>query len=494
MSFPGYAGRILFVDLTSGKTREEPLDDGVVERFLGGWGISNYLAHEVIPPHADPLGPENAIILGAGPFSGTTIPGSAKCLLTTKFPINGAFATAAGGGGFALRLKSCGYDHVVITGKAPRPVVLLFSTGRAELRDAAHLWGKDSYDTIDILWQQYWPCSVIPIGPAGENLVPNSITSVDKGGTLGRGGLAAVMGSKNLKAMVALQGERGVKVAQRLRFQQLADALHQRIMTWRGRPALMERGLLEDGISVATPYPLDPLPKEMEQVHVSQRRRLACPSCSLGEKSKVCLPDGPFAGVVAYMPHFWMESFGGDARQANDRSIKYSDALNRLGLCHMNFTHTFLFLCRLYQEGSITREDTGGVELKPDLDTALTVAHMTAHQEGLGKVMAGGAYSVIAHVGEKLGRRLEHVKGNSSVFDPRLSGLGTMEFSQMINPRGSHMAAGGSPSYAPGRPLEDFIRHAARMGATPEATARAVGPGNFNAGRYTRFSDDWYSL
>jgi len=498
MSFPGYAGKVLFIDLTREETREEPLDPELVEKFLGGWGINNWLAHEVISPPVDAFAPENALILGAGPFTGTTIPGSTKLLVTTKFPINKAFATASGGGAFTIYLKSCGYDHVVISGKASRPVCIVFSTDKAMLIDAVDLLGKDNYETVDILWQRYWPCSVIPIGPAGENLVVNSITSVDKTSSLGRGGLPAVMGAKNLKAMVAIQGKHGVKVAEHLGFQKLADSLHQRVMSWRGRPQLIEHGLLGEGISIHTPYPPTPLSEavkeSMKEIHVSMRRTLACPSCSLGEKSRVCLADGRFAGVLAYMPHLWMENLGGDDREAYDRAIKYSDVLNRLGLCHMNFTHTLLFLCRLFKEGSISKEDTGGLELKWNLETALTVARLTAERKGFGEVMAGGPPAVIAHLKEELGRRLEQVKGHSSVFDPRLTGLGTMEFSQIINPRGSHMAAGGSPSYEPGRPLEDFVRHAERMGAEPEAIARAVGEGKFNAGRYTRFSDEWYSL
>lgn len=493
--FAGYMGKILHVDLTSGRFREELLDPSLVEKFLGGYGINNWLAYQTIPPHVDPLSPENAIIVGAGPFTGTIIPGTAKLGVTTKFPINGAFATASGSGAFPMRLKSCGYDHVVITGRAPSPVYLLVSGQGPELRDASQLWGKDNYDTIDLLRGRHELCSIIPIGPAGENLVSLSITSIDKAASVGRGGLPAVMGAKRLKALVACRGNYGVSVADRHHFVRLVNALHERILKWPGRADLMEKGLMEAGYTVSSSYAsATEVPAGVEEPHIRLRRRLACPGCAQGEKSWVSLSDGDFAGLVSYMPHFWMENFGGEGRQAHDRAIKYSDTLNRLGLCHMNFSHLLLFACRLYQEGIIGRQDTGGIVLKPDLDTALRVAGLTAHREGLGEVFARGLVPTAQQFGEAAQRRLTHVKGQAIIFDPRLKGLGTMEFSQLINHRGSHVATGGSPAYVPNRPVSEFLRHGERMGADPDALKRAVGGGGFNPGRYTKLSDDWFAL
>jgi aldehyde:ferredoxin oxidoreductase len=496
VSIPGYAGKILHVDLTSGRTREEPLEPELVERFLGGYGINNWLAYRCIPPDVDPLSPENAVILGAGTFTGTLVPGAAKLLVTTKFPINGAFGTASGGGAFAMRLKSCGYDHVVITGRAREPVYLLISgRGCVELRDAGELWGKDNYDTADRLRERHEPCSIIPIGPAGERQVALSITSIDKAATIGRGGLPAVMGAKRLKAVVACQGEVGIEVADRRSFLRQVNALHERILRWPPRAELLEKGLAEAGYTVSSSYAVaSELPRGMEEAYVALRRRLACPSCPLGEKSRVCLPDGEFVGTLSYMPHFWMENFGGEGRSAHDRALKYADTLNRLGLCHMNFSHLFLFACELYRQGAIGREHTRGVELRPDLDTALLVARQTAYREGLGEVLAQGLVPAARYFGGGALERLTHVKGQAVLFDPRLRGLGTMEFSQMINHRGAHVAAGGSPAYFPDRPPSDFLRHGERMGATEKTLARAVGEGDFNPGRYTKISDDWFTV
>jgi aldehyde:ferredoxin oxidoreductase len=247
-TIPGYAGSILYVDLTSGRMVKEPLDPELLAALIGGYGINNKLAHDLIPLGTDPLSPANRIIIGAGPFAGTFIPGAAKILVTTRFPLNGAFATAAGGGSFALMLKSAGYDHVVITGRARQPVYLRISEAGVELVDAAELWGKDSFDTIDDLRRRYEPCSVVPIGQAGENLVRDSITSVDKAGTLGRGGLPAIMGAKNLKAIVVQQGTAPVNIAHRLTLQKLVNNLHERMIAWPGR-----RFILDNGVAPAPP-------------------------------------------------------------------------------------------------------------------------------------------------------------------------------------------------------------------------------------------------
>jgi len=255
MTIPGYTGRILYVDLTNRRTRTEPLDPEFVGTLIGGWGINNRLVYDLVSPGTDPLSPQNLIVIGAGPFAGTMIPGAAKIVTTTRFPINGAYASAAGGGSFAIMLKSAGYDHVVISGRSELPVFLNISEEKVELCDATDLWGRDSFETIDELRSRYEPCSVIPIGQAGENLVKISITSVDKAGTLGRGGLPAVMGSKNLKAIVVQQGTMETSVAHRLTLQKLVNHLHERIMKWPGRQLIQENGLVARPTTYSREWP-----------------------------------------------------------------------------------------------------------------------------------------------------------------------------------------------------------------------------------------------
>jgi len=481
MSIPGYAGSILFADLTSESTRKEPLDTELVRTLIGGYGINSKLAYDLIPQGVEPLSPDNLIIIGAGPFAGTMVPGAAKVAVTTRFPVNGALATAASGGSFALMLKTAGYDHVVISGQAQRPVFLRIAEGDVEFCDATDLWGRDSFETVDALRTRYEPCSVIPIGQAGENLVKISITSVDKAGTLGRGGLPAVMGSKNLKAIVVQQGSIETSIAHRLTLQKMVNHLHERIMRWPGRQLIVDNGLM-------------PAPPDMAELHQRTRKPLACPSCPLADKVMVRLSEGPYAGIQTYMPHLTVNRFAAtSSTEAYEQSIKYIDTLNRYGLCYMNFSHLLNVVVNLYQEGFITRGDTGGIELKNDIETALELARMTAFREGFGEVLAEGLVATAQKLGRAAEERIVHIKGHAIVRDPRLSSLGTMEFEEITMPRGAHVSAAGSPSYDPGRSLTDFVRHAERMGVSEEALQRVADSG-FNPGRYSKYSEDWYAL
>ena len=143
MPYYGYAGSILHVDLTKGTIRKESLPLDVAGRFLGGFGVNCWLAYELIKPGIDPLSPQNAIILGAGPLVGTNAPGTSRCICTTKFPLSGIVGSASGSMSFGSKLKYAGYDHLVVTGKAKQPVYLKVFDDGIEIRDAGHLWGKE---------------------------------------------------------------------------------------------------------------------------------------------------------------------------------------------------------------------------------------------------------------------------------------------------------------------------------------------------------------
>ena len=160
----------------------------------------------------------------------------------------------------------------------------------------------------------------------------------------------------------------------------------------------------------------------------------------------------------------------------------------------MNFSSILSMVTELYREGVITKQDTGGIELKTDIETALKLAKMTAYREGFGQVLAEGPAEAAHRIGRGAEEYIVHIKSHNVIRDPRLNGLGTMEFEQITTPRGAHIAAGGSPSWDPGRPVEDFLRHGERMGIPESGLKRAVGPTTFNPGRYSRYSEDWYSL
>jgi len=507
MGIYGYAGNILHIDLTSGKEWKEKLNPELIKTFIGGYGITNKLAYDLIPPDVDPLSPENLIIIGTGPFAGTLVPGAAKVFFTTKFPINNAFATAAGGGNFAWMLKSNGYDYAIISGQADAPVYLNITENGAEIHDAGHLWGKDNFETVDALRTIYETCSIIPIGQAGENLVKISITSIDKLGTIGSGGLPAVMGSKKLKAIVVQQGSKPVRVAHPLKFLRLVNSLHERMLKWPGREGLIKYGSVtsEGGfyeshifnnwneLRVDTFDARDKAAKV--EIHKQTKTPIACPGCPIADKEMVRLDEDEGKSLVTYMTHFYAPKFDANSSTAEYvQETRYQDAANRYGLCIHQFHNVMSLSAYLYQKGVITKEDTDGMELKEDFNTALNLMRLTAYRKGLGDLLAEGALGAARKIGRDAESYVVHIKGRGIVFDPRLRTLGTAEFAQITTPRGSSVAAGGSPSFTPGRPLTDFERHCERMGVPDEAVKRVIGTTSFNPGRLTRYSEDWYSL
>ena len=168
----GYAGRILHVDLTTGKSEVEALDRKLARSFIGGWGMNAKLAYDHVKPGTDAYSPEMPIILGAGVLGGTIATASAKSFVTTKCPTSGTVSTAVGGSNLSAALKWAGYDHMIITGKAQRPVYLNIVDDDVEIRDASDLWGKDLAEATEELRDRHGgTCAITCIGPAGENLV-----------------------------------------------------------------------------------------------------------------------------------------------------------------------------------------------------------------------------------------------------------------------------------------------------------------------------------
>jgi len=487
----GYAGNILYIDLTSGQTRKEPLDLGLTRTFIGGHGINWKLAHDLIAPDADPLSPQNAIIMGSGPFSGTLVPGAPELVITSKLPLSGGFGTNAGGGHFPLMLKSSGYDHLVITGRAEKPTYLKVLDDDVELCDARDLWGRDIFETVDELRSRYEPCSVIPIGPSGENLVRISVTSIDKLGTVGFGGLPAVMGSKNLKAIVAVQGTREIRVAHRLRLLKAVDRMLERVMSYRLRPTLLEGGTF----AMSTSW-LGMGGQGWDDIHRDSRQTLACPSCPMGDKERHRLTEGDYSPMVSYSTDFMgeFESSGKTPLDNHNRAVKRLDTFNRHGVCRLHFRDALRLMTSLYQQGIITREDTDGVELKGDYDTTLRLIDMTARREGFGDLLAEGALRAARRIGRGAEEHVIHIKGCSPYIDPRIDSFNTMAFAQLVHPGRPHYACGGIGIYMPERPIGLFVRHAGRIGVPDEAIRRIFGPASFNVGRLTKHAEDWFSL
>jgi len=510
----GYSGEILYIDLTSGSIETKHLPEKLVKDFVGGAGINLKLAYDLMGPQVKPLSDESAIIFGAGVFQGTAVVGAAKVSATYILPINNEISTSVGGGSLGVMLKLAGYDHVIITGRAPKPSYITIFDDEVKICDAKDIWGKYLTTATDLLWAKHGgECSIYAIGPAGENLIPFALGLLDKAGHLGKGGLGAAMGAKNLKALV-VRGAKGVKVADRKRTTSLINKLYAEAKEFKGRDAWLELGLLSywdgmvtglGGLPGKNARILRP-PEEVEPIfgldafrQKLRTRGLACPSCTLLDKMAVW-PSGEsdpkdpervffvssILGVVLQAASLGLDSY--------EDAIEYHGMNNRLGLDKHTSTCMLDYLMELYEKGIITEKDTGGIRLENgyNIEICKKLLHQIVNREGIGKIVAGGWRVMIKTFGEETSRFAIQMKNLSPSLEPRL-GFGTDKLEMILGPR-SQASRGGSPTLGRGSaPYWLLEKWARKIGMSDEAIKRALDEsgGEGNMGRLLKWAQDW---
>jgi aldehyde:ferredoxin oxidoreductase len=416
---------------------------------------------------------------------------------------------------FARNLKGAGFDHVVITGRAKKPVVLVLENTSASLKDAGHLWGMDIFETTDALTESRRgpKSSVIAIGPAGENRVTFSLALVDKASTLGRCGLGAVMGSKNLKAIVSIGNSRP-EVHNPKELKSLLGGMRERLKRFKNHPRVLELGIMENWENYVHQFTgcrnfsrvfSHEKAHELYGPDVYQGfnvKRFGCPSCFTPDKDHLEVKEGPFKGfnttTTSYFNSFLLGHLF-DLNQPEDKtaSVRLVDRLDRLGLDIFTFKKMLDFLFTLYEEERLktTRFD---LPLRRDAETLNQWAEAISSREGSADIVAEGWRPLIEYLGEEYADHAPIVKNCDIVWDPRLVGLGTMEFEQIVSLKGPRSPSGGSPTYIPGQTEENlplFRRHLERMGARKEAIDRIMdSPLGFNVGRMTCYAEDWYTI
>ncbi len=501
--------RIKEVDLTSTTVLSRDREDKSLKKYLGGAGINLRLARDLIPQGVDPLAPENAVILGAGSVVGASVPGANKVLVTTKYPMTGTIGTGVAGMAFAGQMKWAGLDHLAVKGRSPKPVYLLITDDRVAICDASSLWGRDVYETTDFLRKKHSPqASVLAIGAAGENLVSLSLAMVDKVSSIGKGGLGAVLGSKNLKAVVAL-GTGGTRPADPQGYEAAVGPVRERIRNFSPRLQWVEEGIMRKWEYRAAGFIHKnwtrsfPLAEATELYgpevyhHQAKKGRVACLSCPIAEKEILQVREGPFAGMVTYAGNFpgrvgnWGIRCGVGGY---DRVVKCQDLANRSGLCAHSASALIDFALELYEQNILTNQDTGGLELKRDFATVHRLLEMIIAREGLGEVLGDGYQGLIRRFGGKVEEQAQHMKFMDFQKDARKTGLDSTEFAQVVNPRGGRHQSGGSVS-AHRQPLEVLKEYAARTGVPASAFPRIFAPPyGFHVGRFTAHCEVWYSL
>lgn len=492
MTAETFLGQTLSVDLSSGKITTEPADVPMYQKYVGGFAVMARMAYDLIPPGVDPLSPENPIVIGAGALAGTLAPGSSKIMAITRYPINGTIGMASGGsGGDALRFA--GYAVVKITGKASQPVVLSILDDDVRLVPANDLWGRDIAETTDTLRARFGDdSSVIAIGPTGERLSTISMAFVNKAGNFGKGGLGAVMGSKNLKAIL-IRGRKGVAVADRKRFMSTVDPICD---------ALQKLSYRDDwlGIGVGIPLwgrrsgwaktPVDPGdPYSWKELDKSWQAPLTCPTCPVSCKAWVRTAEGRLAPITVMLPvRLWREFSGGNVAAA----YQLSDLCNRQGIDHIEVASLISVLVEMYQEGELTLEDTDGLELKKDYATVLQLLERMIKREGLGDLIADGIPGLVRAFGERVKDRAILIKGVRPLEDPRKH-FHAWQMDEIVNPRHPVGQPGNTPAFQSGKSPQVLAQYLERLHVPKEAIDRVCTSDNIDMGRLARYAEDFYA-
>jgi len=438
----GYMGKILSVDLSRGAVSEESLPEDILRDFVGGAGLGARIIFSRQKAGVDPLGPDNIFAVATGPFVGAPIPGATRYQVMAKSPLTGGWGDANAGGEFATCLKGAGCDAIFFTGISEKPVYLLIDEGKAELRDASHLWGKDTFDTEDMLQSELGQqTSIICVGPAGEKLSLISSVMNNKGRAAARSGLGAVMGSKRLKA-VAVRGNMKAPAADEANLKQLRRKLLAKMNNpKRNSMVRMYRkwgnvGLMHTFVnSGASPYKnyggsiadFPDLDKKIgaDKIVAYRTKREACPGCPVGCSGRLKAGTGEYQWEAgALQPEFETMALGikclvGDV----EAIIKASDIANRYGLDHCGLASAIAFAMECYENGLIDSHDTGGIELNwGNARAMVAMTEMIAERKGLGDTLADGVKVAAEKIGKGAEKYAIHVGGQDiNVSDPRLA-------------------------------------------------------------------------
>jgi aldehyde:ferredoxin oxidoreductase len=442
-------GKILFVDLSTGEIREEGLDENICRNFIGGYGMGARMLYSRQKVGVDPLGPENTLGFLTGPFTGTPVPPGARYMVFAKSPLTGGWGEANSGGFFGPYLKFAGFDGVFFTGISPKPVYLLLDDGKAELKDAGYLWGKDTYETEDILMDEYKESRVVCIGPAGEKLALVSCIMSNHGDAAGRSGLGAVMGSKKLKALVA-RGTKEVAIADRVAAQKF---IVEHIKTLRivGPTGMTPMEKQQKYGTSFTTYNAahngDAPVKNWGGVGVIDlpdraglhpdvfRARVekghGCWHCPIRCKAILKAGEGEYkyaAGV--HRPEYeGQTSFGALCANSNTESIiMANDICNRAGLDTISSGSIIAFATELYEKGIITNKDTDGIDLKWGNHQAMVAMTVKlAKREGIGDILANGVKRAAEKIGKGAEQYAMHIGGQEvAMHDPKVLGYGRL--------------------------------------------------------------------
>ncbi len=406
-----YGGTILLVNLSEGKVSKEPTTS-YSGAFLGGRGINIKLLYDGVPPEVGPLDPASLLIFGVGPLCGTPVPAS-RTEVTAKSPEGGFLGSSSFGGFFSPELKFAGYDNIVITGKADKPVYIWIYNERVEIRDASNIWGKDTYETQEIIRSEVDPeAKIVCIGQAGENLVHFASVQSELGHGGGRTGMGGVMGSKNLKAIV-VRGTKGITLANPERYLSLAEELQQEMEK---NPSFQDRKqhgmahrydaiLKHAAAAQGQPKPAS----SYDAVLKYKPKKTGCFGCP---QQCMDLYQVETKGGGAISCVFYSAAFSGVRNTDVDVMLESSLLAHRYGIDIASSMAIISWLMELYEKGVITAKDTDGIAMEWGSRQAIIgMFRKIVHREGFGDVLADGILPAAERIGRGSKNYANQVKG-----------------------------------------------------------------------------------
>ena len=450
----GYMGKILTVDLTVGDITEEIIPDDVYEKYLSGMGLAAYILYNRIPAGADPLGPDNILGFVSGLLTGTGSLFAGRWMVVGKSPLTGSWGDANCGGNFSPAIKRCGYDGIFFKGISSRPVYLYIGKGKAELRDASHVWGRDAVEAEKMLLKDT-PAGarVALIGPSGEKLSLISGISNDGGRMAARSGLGAVMGSKMLKALV-LSGANRIAVHNREEIKKLSrkcnkwvqfqppflpgsmmpyvgafmrvmptvlaqDGMLYKILLRKWGTGSLNQMSIEMGDSPIKNWkgnnedfgPKKSVTTNPDVFTDREMIKYHCYSCPLG-CGGICSMTGKYSET--HKPEYeTVLALGGLCLNEDVDSIFYlNEALNRAGMDTISAGATVAFAIECYEEGILTKKDTDGLELSwGNSDAIIALVDKMINREGIGDILADGSRVAARKLGKGSERFTVHAGG-----------------------------------------------------------------------------------
>ncbi|MHA2424027.1 MAG: aldehyde ferredoxin oxidoreductase family protein [Candidatus Thorarchaeota archaeon] len=420
----GVAGTILWVDMTKGIIEKRPIDEELVKKYLLGAGFLSKVIYDMVPPGTDPLSPENVLGIATGLLTASMFPQSSRHVVAALSPLTDVWGESHAAGFWGPELKFAGYDAIMFTGASERPLYLNIADDKVELLDASDLWGKDVFETDDILRERHGhECRTLAIGQAGENLVKFAAVMNDRDRASARSGLGAVMGSKRIKA-VCVRGTGKLEVADEKNYLSHMDEFYRRMLANPFTPGRAKYGTtslveLMQHIGRLPSYNMKQGVFEgyekisgdaiNAQYFVKPRSDFSClQRCARYTQVK----SGPYA-YIGGAPEFETQSSMG-SRCGNDNleSVLFGHHLsNQYGMDTISLGGTISWAMEAWDEGLLTAEDTGGLDLSwGNHEVIVKLTRMIAMREGFGDLLAEGSYRAAQKIGRGTEKFVMHVK------------------------------------------------------------------------------------